>query len=449
MSFAPLRLASLVRPGVPGRPDAPRSVAGRRPTCRACPGRRPRPPRGRKRRARPAEPALVRTSRRGRLRPADVGLVGPAGLGRPSRLAAAAREALAWCAGRRRAAAVPAGGTGVPGAGAAAERGAPTGCRPPLQSRSGPLPRGRCRCVRGGRTRGGGAWGGWLKRHGGAGIQGHPPGRAAPGSRASAGAPASASAVRTRIRPARGGARAPRWPPAKGWRAAGAGRPGRRRLALRPTGASGPASWARMPSGPTVSELALWGPTVSELALSRLAADGCGARRNHPAGGATPGQELSSPADPSAACPSAAGSGFACPGLACPGAWLGGAGSGESSACGWRGPGIIRPGGTDQGEPDFPDHPSGTALYAAAPPLARNHVDDSHSTGHSLYSSQTPVRAHFWQNALTCRSSHPSRPYGITRGLMLPIESEDVYEGHFSVRPTEARPSPRRAPRPC
>ena len=124
-----------------------------------------------------------------------------------------------------------------------------------------------------------------------------------------------------------------------------------------PTGASSPASWARMPSGPTsrgwrlgadVSELALWGPTISGLALSGLAADGCGARRNHPAGGATPGQELSSPADSPAACPSAAGSG-----AWLGGAWLGGAGSGESSACGWRGPGIIRPGGTDQGGTRF------------------------------------------------------------------------------------------------
>ena len=83
-----------------------------------------------------------------------------------------------------------------------------------------------------------------------------------------------------------------------------------------PTGASSPASWARMlsgaaVSGPAVSGLALWEPTVSGLA-----ADGCGARRNHPAGGATPGQELSSSADSPAACPSAAGSGACLPGLA-------------------------------------------------------------------------------------------------------------------------------------
>ena len=107
-------------------------------------------------------------------------------------------------------------------------------------------------------------------------------------------------------------------------------------------------------SGLAFSGLAFSGLAFSGLAFSGLAADGCGARRNHPAGGATPGQELSSAADPPAVCPSAAGSGTWLGGACClSGAWLGGAGSGESPAFGWRGPGIIRPGGTDQGGTRF------------------------------------------------------------------------------------------------
>jgi hypothetical protein len=60
------------------------------------------------------------------------------------------------------------------------------------------------------------------------------------------------------------------------------------------------------------------------------------ARRNHPAGGATPGQELSSETGTSAAGRGAGSGGW--------GAALGG----WALASGWRGPGTIRPGGRDQ-----------------------------------------------------------------------------------------------------
>ena len=159
--------------------------------------------------------------------------------------------------------------------------------------------------------------------------------------------------------------------------------------------------------------LALSGLALSGLALSGLAAGGgCGARRNHPAGGATPGQERSSAAGPS---------------------WLArlrfaprgrrpvpGVGSEPSG-----------PAARTKGAQGSPSRPSGTGLYAAVLPPARNHYDDSHSTGHFLYSSQTPVQAHF----LAKRPSVPilavSRPYGMARGLMLPIESKRVQRAIF------------------
>ncbi len=109
-----------------------------------------------------------------------------------------------------------------------------------------------------------------------------------------------------------------------------------------PAEAPPPASWA---------PAALWGLVLSVLSvlsgsvlsgsgLWRLAAGGgCGARRNHPAGGATPGHELLSAGDSPAVGAFAAG----------PSA----AGPAGSSACGRRGPGTIRPGGTDQGGARF------------------------------------------------------------------------------------------------
>jgi hypothetical protein len=73
-----------------------------------------------------------------------------------------------------------------------------------------------------------------------------------------------------------------------------------------------------------------WSPSDSRAeALSWRASGGDATRRNHPAGGATPGQGLSSGAGSSA-------SGWE----AGPGGW--------ALASGWRGPGTIRPGGTDQ-----------------------------------------------------------------------------------------------------
>src|SRR6266851_1712329 len=73
----------------------------------------------------------------------------------------------------------------------------------------------------------------------------------------------------------------------------------------------------------------------NSLSLSGALAGGdCAECRNHPAGGATPGQEVSSAADSSAACGvtaclAPAGSG---PGL-----------DSSASACGWRGLGTISP----------------------------------------------------------------------------------------------------------
>ena len=312
---------------------------------------------------------------------------------------------------------MPTGGTGVPGAGAAiaagpgagiavaAEPGAPTGCRP--RSRAG----GTVATGKVPLRLGWPGWGwrrlGWLaERHGWAGIQGHPPGRAAPGSRPAHGASASASAVRTRIRPARGGARAPRWPPAKGWRAAGGWQarssPDRAALVrqeLRPRrpgrgcrrdrqsrswrfGDRQSRSWRYRGWQPTV---AMRVGTIPREAPRR--ARNCRHRLTHPR---LARRQLAL--------------GLACPGLACPGLGWAGQAPGNRRLAAGAGPESSGLAARTRGEPDFPDHPSGTALYAAAPPLARNHVDDSHSTGHSLYSSQTPVRAHFWQNAIACRS---------------------------------------------
>jgi hypothetical protein len=180
-------------------------------------------------------------------------------------------------------------------------------------------------------------------RNGWAGIRGRPPGRAAPGSGPAHGAPASASAARTMIRLARGGAMAPRWP----------------------------------------MEIAVPVGTIPREAPRR-------ARHCH--------QRLTRLWH---AClvqaPGLAGPGLAYPRLAHPG--------NRRSEAG----GAPEPSGLEvwtRGAPDFPNHPSGTGLYAVALPPARNHDHDSHSTGHFLYSSQTPVRAHFWPNAVVCRSSH-------------------------------------------
>ena len=170
-----------------------------------------------------------------------------------------------------------------------------------------------------------------------------------------------------------------------------------------PTARQGPASRRGLASrlGLGLSGLGLSGLGLSGLGLSGLGAGGCGARRNHPAGGATPGQEASSAAASSAAFPLAAG--LAGAGLA--GAGLGGVPGNRRPAAGGV-PEPTGPAARTKGALGFPDHPSGTGRCAVDLPLASSHYYDSHSTGHFLYSSQTPVRAHFWQNAIVCRSSH-------------------------------------------
>ena len=219
---------------------------------------------------------------------------------------------------------------------------------------------------------------GWLaERNGWAGIRGHLPCRAEPGSRVAHGVSASASAVRTRIRPARGGARAPHWPRARGWREAeGWRRAGR---------------WQGQGGRPAVAVLAGTIPREAprrarncrrrlvrrRLAHRRLAVGGGSGNRRLARAGLAPGNRRPARA-----------------GLA-PGNRRHATGAGPEPS------GLVAPTREELGSPD---HPSGTGRYAAAPPLARNHVDDSHSTGHFLYPSQTPVQAHFWQNAIVCRS---------------------------------------------
>ena len=197
---------------------------------------------------------------------------------------------------------------------------APTGCRP--RSRAGgtaatgsPRPRSpRPGCAAGGKGR--------------AGSRGRPHGRTAPGSGRGPGVLASASAGRTRIRPARGWARVPGWRsarrrwPAKGWR----GHPRRGR-------------WLRVASGTATT-----GASAGGGGRRRAGA----ARRNHPAGGATPGQDWCAGGrfrggEAGSDGIAAGRDGVAAAGTSGPGA------DGGVSVSGWRGPGTIRPGGTDQG----------------------------------------------------------------------------------------------------
>ena len=224
---------------------------------------------------------------------------------------------------------------------------------------------------------------GWpAKRSGWAGIRGRLPGRAAPGSRPAHGVPASASAVRTRIHPARGGGRVPLWPRARGWRRAwcwraragpGRGALVRRELHHRRPGRGCSRGWRSR--GWRLAAAAVRAGTIPREAPRRarnrrqrvtrqrlahpwLARPRFAPRDHRPASGV--GSEPSGPA------------------------------------------------ARTRGARGSPSHPSGTGLYAAVLPPARNHYDDSHSIGHFLYSPQTPVQAHFRQNALVCRSSHLS-----------------------------------------
>ena len=250
-----------------------------------------------------------------------------------------------------------------------------------------------------------------AKRSGWAGIRGRPRGRAAPGSRPAHGVPASASAVRTRIHPARGGGRVPLWPRARGWRRAWGWRSrgwrsrgwrsrgwrsrGWRSRGWRSRGwrSRGWRSRGWRSRGWRLAAAAVRAGTIlreaprrarngrQRLARPRLARLRFAPRGRRPVPGV--GSEPSGPA------------------------------------------------ARTKGAQGSPSRPSGTGLYAAVLPPARNHYDDSHSTGHFLYSSQTPVQAHF----LAKRPSVPilavSRPYGMARGLMLPIESKRVQRAIF------------------
>ena len=125
-------------PGAPGRADAPRWAAGRRPTGLPGRGRHPRRRRGRRIPARRAGPARARASRRRLVR------------GQGS-LAFLGRRAPAWRAGRGRAAAALAGALGVRapacwyGGCGAALLPLDAGLGPELV---GPLPRGKARVLR-------------------------------------------------------------------------------------------------------------------------------------------------------------------------------------------------------------------------------------------------------------------------------------------------------------
>src|SRR6185437_12837308 len=116
--------------------------------------------------------------------------------------------------------------------------------------------------------------------------------------------------------------------------------------------------------------------------------------RNHPAGGATPGQE---PGSAGSSAPVCRGRG--------PAGWRPGS-AGWASASGCRGPGTISPGGTGQ--------------YAAALPptslLGRREYYDSHSTGYLLYPPQTPVQAHISGKCHGVPILRLSCPNGVARG---------------------------------
>jgi hypothetical protein len=211
-------------------------------------------------------------------------------------------------------------------------------------------------------------------RNGWAGIRGRPPGRAAPGSRPAHGAPASASAARTRTRPARGEGRAPGWPGARGWR----WRSWRWRSWRWRSWRS--RSWRCRGWRCRGWRCRGWRAAVGVSAgtIPREALRRARNRRHRLTRRQLAHLQLA-------------------PGLACPG---------HRQPLAGADPEPSGPAARTRRAPDFSDHPSGTGLYAAAPPLTRNHDDDSRSTGHFLYSSQTPVRAHFRQKALVCRSSH-------------------------------------------
>ena len=197
-------------------------------------------------------------------------------------------------------------------------------------------------------------------RNGWAGIRGRPPGRAAPGSRPAHGALASASAVRTRIRLARAEGKAPGWPRARGWRRA-------RGWCCRGWCCRG------------------WRPAAVGVRAGTILREAPRRARNRRRWLTRRRLACLQPAPKPA-----------CPGLA-PGHRRPAAGAGpEPSGLAAR----------TRGGSDFPNLTSGTGLYAADLPPTASHDNYFHLTGHFLYSPQTPVQAHFRQNAILCRSSY-------------------------------------------
>ncbi len=238
---------------------------------------------------------------------------------------------------------------------------------------------------------------GWLRsgwpaeQNGWAGIRGRPPGRAVPGSRLADGAWASASAVKTRIRPARGGGRGPRWPRARGQRRAGDWRRARdwRRAEdwrARPGAGRWGLVWRQLrPRRPGWSHSRGWPWVVPAMCAGTIPREAPHQARNCR-------QRLTRRRP---GCPQRSA------GLAC----LARAPRNRRAAAG-AGPEPSGPAARTRRAPDFPDHSTGTGLYAADLPVARNHYHGSHSTGYFLYSPQTPVQAHFRQSAILCRSSY-------------------------------------------
>ena len=352
----------------------------------------------------PHPPGPVRSRAAGSRQAGRVGLVGPAGVG-------SAREAPAWCAGRRRAAAVLAGGTGAPGAGTAVAAGPARYC--------GCGAAGRCshwmpaslqswwdRCHGEGRAALGVAMPGVAMP----GVAGEaerlgwnpgPPARprsawVAPSARGGGFGVSGEDQDPSGSRRGEGTAPTARQGLASGLGLAGPGGAGSRGSV--PAGASPPPSWAAASRGWRLSGLALSGLASSGLAFSGLAPRGWRPAAVAVRAGTIP-REAPRRARNCRQRPTRrllARPRLARPRLA----------PGRRRPAAGAGPEPSGPAGRTRRAPDFPDHPSGTGLYAAALPPTRNHDDDSHSTGYFLYSPQTPVQAHFWQNALVCRSSH-------------------------------------------
>ena len=178
---------------------------------------------------------------------------------------------------------------------------------------------------------------------------------------------------------------------------------------------------SRQVSGPAVSGLALLGARPSRGWQPTVA----GARRNHPAGGATPGQELSSSTDSPTACPSAALR------RGVVGLRLARARNHQARRHGPGGHQIFRV---------IPAEQACTLpLFLRRRTVIRFPLDWSLSV---LITDPSPGT--FLAKCPSVPILALSRPYGMARGLMLPIESECVQRAIFRGMPDPCRDPSRR-----